>query len=494
MIFSSHKNSAMNSEEFFQTVMNHINYIIIELDLKGNIIYMNAQANNLLGYKKEDIVGINCFKFIHKEDQSKLINKMKILIQYGGSLSGEYRVLHNNGYYLQLFINGTVQREKNFIQLIAILQDISQIKKSEEKYRFITENINDIITLYDDRLDLIFINGTHENILGYSKEEMFGKSALEFLHPDDIKRAKKNLREGQGRGKFKIRTKDNSYKWMDVNGRALIDSEGNQRILIVSRDITKEKEIEKRLRESELELKKKNRELKKLNFLKNEFLCRASHELKAPLTTISGNAQLAMNLYNTNSNPELFVMLKEIQDKCEQLTRIINKLIASSKLETSKIELQTSKEDLLSLIKLCVDEVQTLVKMKNLRFKLDLKHPIISKFNIDHIHEVITNLLTNAINYSPLGTIIEIKSVVKSNIIVISIKDEGIGFTEDEKKRIFQKFSRIRRNIKDFDLLIEGSGLGLYISRKIIELHGGEIWVESQGRNKGSTFYFTLPL
>ncbi|MFX1278002.1 MAG: PAS domain S-box protein [Promethearchaeota archaeon] len=497
MTVSSHNNIIKNSEGIFQTLITHINYIIIELDLNGNIIYMNAQANNLLGYNSEEILGVNCFKFIHPEDHLKLISKMKFLIQYGGSISDEYRILHKSGQYLLLSINGTVQRDKRSIILIAILQDVSQIKKKEEKYRFITENINDIITVFDDKLDLIFINETPEKMLGFSKEEMIGKSVFDFLHPYELNNTTdiflKTLKEGQGRGQFRIRLKNNSYKWMDINGKVTIDSEGNKKMILVSRDITEEKEIVKRLKESKQELKEKNLELEKINFLKNEFLCRASHELKAPLVAIKGNADLALKLHYENLKPELIVMLNEIQNKSEQLNRIINKLISSSKLETSKIELRTTKEDLRSLIEGCVNELQTFVKVKNFRIKLDLNHPIITKFNKEQIHEVITNLLTNAINYSPPGGIIEVKSKMKGNTIITSIKDEGLGFTEDEKKKLFQKFVTINRKIKQFDVLVEGSGLGLYITKSILELHGGEIWVESKGRNKGSTFYFTLP-
>jgi len=241
-------------------------------------------------------------------------------------------------------------------------------------------------------------------------------------------------------------------------------------------------------------LKEKNIELEKINFLKNEFLSRASHELKTPLAAISGNAQLALMQADSKINPELKNRLQEIQNKCEQINRIINKLIASSKLETSNIELRCAEEDLLSLIKVCVNDVKTLVSIKNLRIKLNMRSPIITKLNKEQIHEVITIILTNAINYSPPNSIIEITTTAKDNNIFISIKDEGIGFTEDEKKKVFQKFGRINRKPEGFDILVEGSGLGLYIAKNIIEMHAGEIWVESKGRNKGSNFYFTLPI
>ncbi|MFX0030403.1 MAG: ATP-binding protein [Candidatus Hermodarchaeota archaeon] len=370
MLKSFIETETINLTEPLQTIINHINYIIIELDLYGKIIYMNAHANNMLGYNQKELLGINYLKFIHPEDQSNLMHKMKTLLQQGGSISGGFRILHKDGHHIQLSVNGTVLREKESIKLIAILQDISQQNK----------------------------------------------------------------------------------------------------------------------------LKEKNIELEKVNFLKNEFLSRASHELKTPLAAISGNAQLALMLTDTNLNPKLKIIIEEIQNKCEQLNRIINKLIASSKLETSNIQLDTTREDLSSLIKICVNEVQTLVKIRNLTIKLDLRNPIITKFNKEQIHEVIVIILTNAINYSPPGGIIEIKTKVKGNFIVISIKDEGVGFTEDEKRKIFQKFVRIERKTKDFDELVKGSGLGLYIAKSILERHGVEIWVESKGRNNGSKFRFTLPI
>lgn len=141
-----------------------------------------------------------------------------------------------------------------------------------------------------------------------------------------------------------------------------------------------------------------------------------------------------------------------------------------------------------------MNDVQSLIKMRNLTIVYDITDFITTKFNKEQIGEVISNLLNNAINYSPPDGIIVINSEIKDNTIIISIKDGGIGFSENEKIKLFQKFGKIHRESQEFDVLLGGSGLGLYISKKIIELHGGEIWVESEGRNKGSTFYFILPI
>lgn len=491
MLNSTSSNNVKDSMKAFKVIINNIRDILVESDLDGNLIYLNPKVYDILGYKSEEIIGLNINRFIHPKDLSRLTIKTKDLIELGGFKVTDFRVLHKDGHYVHLSANYTYIEEKQNTNLIAVLYENSPQEELKEINRFIAENINDTIAVLDDKLELMFINEIQKKILGFSREDILGKSVFELIHPDDIKKAKmifsRTLRKDRGRGQFRIRAKDNTYKWMDVNGRISSDIEGNERILLISRDITKEKE-------AELKIKEHVKDLEQLNLLKNEFLRRASHELKTPLASIKGNVDLIKMLYHKNLNSDVNLMLAVIQKNCHRLENSINKIIESSKLESSEIELFTKKEDLSSLIKLCVNEVQSLAKMRNLKINLNLKNLLITRFNKDQISEVISNLLTNAINYSPSDGVINIFSQVKDNIIMISLNDEGIGFTEDEKQKIFKKFGKINRREQGYDVLIESSGLGLYISKKIIELHGGEIWVESEGRNQGSTFYFTLPL
>ncbi|MFW9895964.1 MAG: sensor histidine kinase, partial [Candidatus Thorarchaeota archaeon] len=114
-------------------------------------------------------------------------------------------------------------------------------------------------------------------------------------------------------------------------------------------------------------------------------------------------------------------------------------------------------------------------------------------FDKERIYEVISNLLLNAVKYTPPGGAISIKSSIVNESIIVSVSDNGIGFTEEEKKQVFKQFGKIERYGQGWDVAIEGTGLGLYITKKLVELHGGKIWLESEGRNKGSTFYFSIP-
>ena len=145
------------------------------------------------------------------------------------------------------------------------------------------------------------------------------------------------------------------------------------------------------------------------------------------------------------------------------------------------------------LIKLCSSELKGLSKLRNHKINLNIPDRLIASFEKEQLHQVISNLLNNAIKFTPPYGRIEIKSEIKGRFIIISINDNGIGLIEEEKGRIFKQFGKVERFGQGYDVMSEGSGLGLYISKRIIELHGGEIWVESEGRNKGSTFYFSIP-
>jgi len=234
--------------------------------------------------------------------------------------------------------------------------------------------------------------------------------------------------------------------------------------------------------------------LEKLNELKSEFLRRASHELKTPLISIKGFSNLLLTLHQEDLNKEINSMLIEIDHGCQRLEDIIKTLIVGSTLESSELKPQMSLEDLSFLIKFCSHEFSPLIKSKSHTLTVKIEDKIMTRFNKEQMYEVISNLLSNAIKYTPPNGKINIQTELKNNNVIFKIHDTGIGFTENEKTQVFKQFGKIERFGQGFDIEIDGIGLGLYISKKIIELHGGKIWFESAGRNVGSTFSFSLPI
>ena len=133
------------------------------------------------------------------------------------------------------------------------------------------------------------------------------------------------------------------------------------------------------------------------------------------------------------------------------------------------------------------------VKEKGLDLFLDIPDNLIIYSDKQRINQILINVIGNAIKYTPPNGRIIIKTEIKNNSIILSVRDNGIGFTADEKKIIFKQFGKIERYGQGWDVGIEGTGLGLYISKELIALHEGRIWVESEGRDKGSTFFFSIP-
>ncbi len=252
-------------------------------------------------------------------------------------------------------------------------------------------------------------------------------------------------------------------------------------------------EIEQRRWQVQRDLEEQNITLDKINKLKTELFSRTSHELKTPLISIKGFTELLLTLHKSKLDTEVISILEEIEDGSKRLEKIINLLLESTKLEAGQLELNPSEEDLTFLIKFCVKELRGLASLRKQSIILDLHEKLIIEFDKERIYEVVSNLLVNAIKYTPPGGNIKIKSEINNNIYIISVQDDGIGFTEEEKSHIFQQFGKIERYGQGWDVATEGTGLGLFITKKLVELHGGKIWLESEGRNKGSTFYFSIP-
>ncbi len=487
-------------EQRFHLIVNNILDIIVEMDLNGNFTYVSPQVYDILGYYPDEVIGVSGFKFVHPEDLQKVIEKMKDLLKPNKNnslriLSMEYRALHKKGHYISLSARGSLVEIEGNMKIIAVLRDITEqlkserkLKESEEKFRTITEqSFVGFMIIQDNRI--VYLNNTVSKMFGYLFEELKKMSIAEvfnYIHPEDrsiaVRRFKKREEgiTGKMSGRpFRIITKSGEIKWIDVYTKMFKFQEKNT-IFATIVDVTKER--------------KADIELQKLNELKSEFLRRASHELKTPLISIKGFTNLILKQYGGALDNEITSMLEEVDQGCQRLEDIIKNLIEATKIESSKLELKTTVEDLSFLIRFCIRELQGLAKSRNHAININIEEKIITKFNKEQMYEVLTNLLSNAIKYTPPNGEITINSEFKDQNIIVSIQDNGIGFTDKEKEKVFKQFGKIERYGQGLDIGIDGSGLGLYLSKKIVELHGGKIWMESEGKNKGSIFYILLPL
>jgi two-component system phosphate regulon sensor histidine kinase PhoR len=230
-------------------------------------------------------------------------------------------------------------------------------------------------------------------------------------------------------------------------------------------------------------------ELKRLDQMKTDFVSHVSHELRTPLTSIKGFVATLLadteGYYDLETRREF---LQIIDQECDRLTRLINDLLNLSRIESGRaLELVLKPVDVVDIAKKII-EIQKNYTSKH-QFVLDVQEPVPTVIaDEDKVDQIITNLVSNAVKYSPNGgeVRITIKEDPETGGVLVAVKDQGLGIPKDVLPRLFQRFVRVEGR------KIAGTGLGLYLTRHLVEAHGGKIWVESE-EGKGSTFYFTLP-
>lgn len=238
-------------------------------------------------------------------------------------------------------------------------------------------------------------------------------------------------------------------------------------------------------------------ELRRLSEAKSEFISIASHQLRSPLTAIKGYVSMLFDGSFGTVDGQIKGILSKIYLSNERLIKLVEDLLNISKIEEGKLEFDFQKVNINDIIQSVVDELKSLAYEKGLTISFQ-PWPLSSiKLDPLKIRQVVTNLLDNAIKYTEMGGVfIEVKGHElgtgnNKKFIVVAVKDTGIGMTQEEIDGLFERF---HRGVRIPKIHPEGSGLGLYIAKKIVEAHGGRIWAESEGKGKGSAFFVELPL
>ena len=227
---------------------------------------------------------------------------------------------------------------------------------------------------------------------------------------------------------------------------------------------------------------------------KSKFLTNMSHELRTPLTAVIGFSSLLEDQLVGQLNEKQLGYVTEISAAGRHLLRLISDILDLAKVESGKMDLRTSLIDLSELTRGCLSIIRETAIKKGLALELDISDELSQGNNIRadsvRLKQIIVNLLSNAAKFTPLGGVIRLEARKQGNEILLSVSDTGIGIKPHDKERIFQEFEQVDSS---FSRQEEGTGLGLSLSRRLVELHGGRIWVESEGENKGSVFSFTIP-
>lgn len=238
------------------------------------------------------------------------------------------------------------------------------------------------------------------------------------------------------------------------------------------------------------QLQKAYQKLKELDKAKSEFISIASHQLRTPLTAIKGYISMLLEGSYGEFPEKAKRPVESVYKSNERLIKLVNDLLNISRIESGKIEINLKKSSIEEIIESVIEELKIEAEKKKIYLKFEKEELPKIKIDSEKIRNVILNIIDNAIRYTDKGGV-TVKAYKTDDKIQIVISDTGAGMTKEELGKIFESFSRAGAGSKFYT---EGAGLGLYVAKKFIELHGGKIWAVSPGIGKGSTFYIELPL
>lgn len=379
-----------------------------------------------------------------------------------------------------------------------IVDDTYHSIDTRELYKNIVERSPDGIITLDLGGMVTSCNIAAATQVGFSKNELIGKTYTEIglFENKDIPRYQAMFTstlqdEAVEPLEINLIRKDGSSFFAEIRINPLKENGRTIGVQAITRDITGQKQAEKELKKSKRKIELQNIKLKKLDELKSSFLNVTSHELRTPITPIKGYLQMLLNQKIGSITEEQKKILKIIQRNTNRLDHLIQDILDISRLESDTMRFIPEKTDVKTMVEETVETMQSSADVKNIKINLELKDDI-PELTIDkeRIKQVIINLLNNAIKFSPDNSSINVKARREKDDILFEIQDFGRGVPEDKQIKIFETFYQVDSK---GDRKFGGVGLGLSISKGIIQAHSGDIWVEST-LDTGSTFRFTLPL
>jgi len=470
------------SEEKYRMLVENAHDGVWAVDENDNTIFVNKRICKMLDYTKNEMIGKSLYKFLDAP-MIELINSYRARRERGLKDTYNLEFIKKDGgkIYTNLRATAILGENGEFKGSFAYITDITDrkiteqhLKESEQKYRNLVETSSMGLMEIDIKEGgVIYINPRLLEIVGYTKDELISNGTFyKAIYPDDYKKVTES--NGDRDIEFRLINKKGKIKWL--SGRTLHHFNEQGELIYLRlwlQDITATKELEE---------------------IKSNLLTRVSHEIKTPLISIKGFTDLLLEEYRSSLDKQTIAFLEKIKEGGERLKLLINRFLEASQLEKGLVILNESYENLSLLIKKGIGDVEGLIKLRNHTIHVDIPDELMIYLDKEKIQSVISNLLINAIKYTPSGGNITIKLRIKKKTLIFSIRDDGIGLRRKEIAQLFRPFGKIEIYGRGWDIISDGIGLGLYLSKEIIDLHNGKIWVESPGLDKGSTFYFSLPI
>ncbi|SKB46661.1 PAS domain S-box protein [Daejeonella lutea] len=455
------------------------------LNLQGINSYINKAGKDLLGFTTDEEVRSTPIGSLHLPEDLEIVERDVLpTVMKEGSWSGQMRVKHlKTGEVFPVFnncirIDDPVSGDP--IAVGAVMRDLrpelaakQALAESEQLLRTITTAAPTALWMADEQGLVTYNNQTWLDWTGRSFEENLGWNWLESVHEDDRNRVKDKILSDLAEKhfyevEFRLLHSDGKIHWCVTNGQPQYRADGTFSGYIgACVDITEQKHLQQQ---------------------KDDFIGIASHELKTPVTSIKAYTQVLEKILSKKGETKEAEMISRMDGQINRLTSLIGDLLDVTKINSGKLQFNDRDFQFIPMVKELIEDLQRTTD----------KHLLVEEYEGDglvfgdkeRIGQVISNLITNAIKYSPNSEKIIIHTSVKEDEIKLCVTDFGIGISQDKLEKVFEQFYRVSGNMQH---TFPGLGLGLYISSEIIKREGGRIWVTS-AEGKGSTFCFALPL
>ncbi|GAB2691593.1 hypothetical protein GCM10027037_13580 [Mucilaginibacter koreensis] len=468
----------------FENIINAAGTALWMINTRGEITFVNQAWIDWTGRPLKAHLGRGWIHSVLPADRYRVIEDYINRFKNKEPYNVDFRILRADQELQWVAATGKPRylTDGTFAGYVGSCMDITERKNAEqaardsqERFRLIADTAPVFIWMSSKDHHISFLNRSFMQFLGVDSLANYPENPVEaHIHPDDrelmVKTYQRSFQlQAEYNIEYRIRAANGNYHWVTMKGLPRYNENGVFKGYIGSGiDITGMKEHEQ---------------------IKNDFIGMASHELKTPLTSIKAYVQLLISRHkNVDDDDFTKKSLITVNKQVGRLTRLVADLLDVSKMDSGRLSLNLANIVVNDAVKEAIEEVQHTTTTHTIRYTEHGYFEVIA--DKDRIAQVVTNLLTNAIKYSPTAPDVDVAVSGNSNEVTIQVRDYGIGISPADQQQVFNRFYRVEgKNEQTFS----GFGIGLFIAAEIIKRHKGQISLESE-RGKGSTFYFTLPV
>lgn len=463
---------------FSATIANNIQDPVVASDNVGKITHWNNAAEKLLGWTSEEVIGKTTTEILKGDYLQTTREAIIQSLKEKNYWQGEVIYYSKSGRQVNALITASQIKDTagNITGNLALVRDITERKKAEQKlqeFEHFFNNSNDFSCIANTQGYFEIVNASFNKILGYTMNELALKPFIDFVHPDDIPEtlaAYEELKQGATVIHFinRYRKKDGSYLWFDWNASP---NPITGKLYCIARDITESRQAQEALSKSIEELE--------------AFSYSVSHDLRAPLRGIIGFTNILEEDYANQLDEEARRITSVIKQNALKMGSLIDDLLTFSRLGRQQIT--KTKINSEQIVKEAIKETDQRPGISRVHWIL---HPLPQVLaDVNTIRQVWINLISNAIKYSckKQQPVIEIGAIDEENETIFFVKDNGVGFDEKYRDKLFRVFQRLHSAAE-----FEGTGVGLAIVQRIVSKHGGRAWATGI-TGQGASFFFSLP-